>query len=370
MTERVPLFVTRPTLPPLAEMVPLLEQIWQSRTLTNYGPIHCRLEDALCRHLGVEHISLVANATLGLILSLACLGRGEEIITTPFSFVATCHSIWWARCKAVFADVDPVTLNIDPAAVERQITPRTRAILAVHCFGVPCDVAALRAIADRHGLALIYDAAHAFGVRKDGRSILEHGDLSILSFHATKVFNTIEGGAVIARDRETKNRIDRLCNFGIQDEATIPDIGMNAKLSELHAAAGLALLPHVDAAIEARGRVSRRYWTGLQGVPGIRCLCAPDLPGHNHHAFPIIVEDAYPIDRDELYTRLRAHDIFARRYFHPLIADLPTYRDLPSSQPDQLPVARDAARRVLCLPMYPDLDADNQQRVIDLIRSQ
>ena len=369
MTDRDPLYVTRATLPPIGELLPLLEQIWQSRILSNFGSIHRQLEAALSRHLGIEHLTLVANATLGLILSLLHLGAKSEIITTPFSFVASAHAIHWARARPVFADIDPITLNLDPSSVERQITPETRCILAVHCFGNPCDVAELKAVAERHGLLLVYDAAHAFGVKESGRSVLHHGDLSVLSFHATKVFNTAEGGAIVSRDRETKLALDRLCNFGIADETSIPEIGLNAKLSELHAALGLAMLPHVDAAIAARSIVARRYWDQLMGVEGIRCLCSPDQPGRNHYAFPIIVEERYPLTRDALYVRLQQQNIYARRYFHPLISDLPMYRNVPTAQPRELPIARDAAARILCLPMYPDLASVDQQKIIDIIRA-
>lgn len=372
MTSRKPLFVTRPTLPPLSDLMPMLEEIWQSRILTNYGPLHRRFETALTQYLGVDHLSIVTNATLGLIVALRHVlrnaGAGAEVITTPFSFVASSHSILWAGAKPVFADIDPVTLNIDPAEVERRITPATKAILAVHCFGIPCDVAGLRAVAERHRLPLVYDAAHAFGVQVDGKSVLRHGDLSVLSFHATKMFNTVEGGAIVSRDQDTKIALDRLGNFGIADETSIPEVGMNTKMGELHAALGLAQLPHIAAAIEARRVVNTRYWEQFRDVPGIRCLCAPDRPGHNQYMFPILVEAAYPLSRDELYSRLRVYDIHARRYFHPLISDLPMYRENPSAQPALLPIARDAAARVLCLPLYPDLDAADQQRVIDLIR--
>ncbi len=369
MSSRDPLFVTRPTLPPFEEVQPALEKIWQSRLLTNGGPFLQRFEQALAGHLGVAHISLVANATLGTVLAMRQAGiTGGEVVTTPFSFVATSHAIRWAGAEPVFADIDPVTLNLDPASAAAAITPRTRAILAVHCFGVPCDTAGLASVARDHGLPLFYDAAHAFGVRDGAESVLSHGDASVLSFHATKVFNTLEGGAVILPDRGAKLALDRLANHGIEDEETIPDLGMNAKMNEISAAIGLAQLPHVSDDIAARAEVARRYWDGLSGVAGIRCLCPPARPGQNHYAFPILVGPDYPWTRGRLIEHLKADGILARRYFYPLISDLPLYRDLPSSAPEGLPVARRAAEEVLCLPIFPDLAKADQARVIDVVR--
>lgn len=366
-TKRPQVFVTRPILPPLADLQPLLEEIWSTRILSNNGPILRRFESALSAYLGVEHISIVNNASIGLLLSLRHFGIAQEVITPPFSFIATSHAIRWAGAEPVFADIDPVTLNLDPAAVEAAITPRTQAILAVHCYGVPCDTTALAAIAKKHGLKLIYDAAHAFGVRRGGRPVVAEGDLSILSFHATKVFNSFEGGAIISPDRETKLALDRLGNYGIVDEVTILETGLNTKMSELNAAVGLALLPQMDAAIAARNRVATRYWEALSQTQGLRCLCPPKQEGHNSYAFPILVGKGYPLSRDGLYQRLRDQDLFARRYFYPLISDMPMYRDLPSAAPEGLPVARRAAEEVLCLPLYPDLDPIDQERIIDVV---
>jgi dTDP-4-amino-4,6-dideoxygalactose transaminase len=345
----------------------LLTEIWETRILSNNGPILRRFESALAAYLGVEHISIVNNASIGLLLSLRHLSIAGEVITPPFSFVATSHAIRWAGAEPVFADIDPVTLNLDPAAVEAAITPRTEAILAVHCYGIPCDTAALSAIARRHGLKLIYDAAHAFGVRHSGRPIVAEGDLSVLSFHATKVFNSFEGGAIISPDRETKVALDRLGNYGILDEVTVLETGLNTKMSELNAAVGLALLPQMDAAIAARDRISTRYWEALSQIPGLRCLCPPGQQGHNSYAFPILVGEAYPLTRDGLYQRLRKEDLFARRYFYPLISDMPMYRDLPSAAVDRLHVARRAAEQILCLPLYPDLESIDQERIIDVV---
>jgi dTDP-4-amino-4,6-dideoxygalactose transaminase len=369
MASRPPVYVTKPILPPLEAVVPLLEEIWESVILTNNGPLLRRFEAALGAYLGVPHLSIVANATLGLLLALRHKAITQEVITTPFSFSATGHVIRWAGAEPVFADIDPVTLNLDPASVERQITPRTQAILAVHCYGTPCDTAALERIAERHGLALIYDAAHAFGARTPDGPLCAAGDLSVLSFHATKVFNTFEGGVIVAPDRATKLALDRLGNFGIEDEETIPEAGINAKMSELGAAVGLALLPHVDDAIAARGRVAERYSAGLADVAGVRCVCPPGRAGHNNYAFPILLGPDYPLSRADLLARLRDANIFARRYFYPLISDLPMYRDLPSAAPEGLPVARDAAARVLCLPIYPDLEEDDQMRIIEIVRA-
>ncbi len=366
-----PIYVTRPSIPPLSDMLPLLTQIWESRTLTNNGPVLQRFEAALADYLGVAHISLVANATLGTVLAMQQAGlTAGEVITTPFSFVATAHAVRIAGATPVFADIDPVTLNLDPAKVEAMITPQTRAILPVHTFGTPCDVDGLAEVAARHGLKLLYDAAHAFGVQRDGQSILRHGDMSVLSFHATKVFNTFEGGAVIARDHETKLAIDRLANFGFADALTVEAIGTNAKMHELSAAVGLAQLCGIDDVLARRAAVAQRYADRFNGVPGLRCVCPTGVKGHNHYAFPILIGPDCRVDRDTLFVHLEAENIFARRYFYPLISDLTPYRSLPSADAAGLPVARDAADRILCLPLYPDLEPDSQDRIIDLVLAQ
>ncbi|MCU0906075.1 MAG: DegT/DnrJ/EryC1/StrS family aminotransferase [Rhodobacteraceae bacterium] len=361
-------FVTRPVLPPLESVLPYLEEIWQSRILSNGGPLVRRFETALAAYLGVEHISVVGNASLGLVLALRHHGITGEVITTPFSFVASSHAIRWAGAEPVFAEIDPITLNIDPASVEALITPRTEAILAVHCFGVPCDTAALAAIADRHGLKLIYDAAHAFGVRRDGHPVVASGDMSVISLHATKVFNTFEGGAIVCPDRATKEAIDRLGNYGILDEVNVIETGLNTKMSELNAAVGLALLPRIDDAILARALRGERYWDALCQTEGLRCVCPPRVPGHNSYAFPVLVGEGYPMTRDALHQRLLRDGIHARRYFYPLISDMPMYRDLPSAMRERLPIAVRTADQVLCLPLYPDLDLSDQDRIIDIVR--
>lgn len=345
-----------------------LAEIWDSRVVTNRGPILRRFEAALERFLDVPQVSLVANATLGCMVALRALGldRGE-IVTPGFSFVATAHAARWVGLDPVFADIDPVTLNIDPEDVTRCITPRTRAILPVHCYANPCDTEALAAIAARHDIPVIYDAAHCFGASDAGGSLLRHGDLSVVSFHATKVFSTFEGGAIVSHDPEVKQAVDRLCNYGIVDETRIESLGLNAKMSEVHAALGLAQLPRVTDDIAARRQIARRYWQALHDLPGIRPVCPPDRPGQNGYSFPILVGPDYPLARDALYQDLRDNGIHARRYFHPVLADLPMYRDRPCPGDRPLPHARQAAEQVLCLPLYPDLDPAAQDRIIDRI---
>ncbi len=365
---QAPIYVTQPEMPPLADFVASLEQIWERKHLTNGGPFHQQLEEALCAHLGVEHISLFANGTLGLMTALQVLGISGEVITTPYSFVATTHALTWNGLQPVFADVDPVTLNLDPDRIEAAITPRTRAIMPVHCYGTPCDVERIEAIARKHGLKVIYDAAHAFGVRRNGKSILRYGDLSVLSFHATKVFNTLEGGAIVCRDAAMKQHIDRMKNFGIADEVTVVAAGINGKMNEVSAAYGLLQLKGVDAAIEKRGKVAARYRELLAGVPGIALMPAPDHAA-NFSYFPILVRDGYPLGRDGLYQKLRDANIHARRYFFPLISELAMYHDLPSAASDNLPAASIAAQQVLCLPIYPALDERDVDRIAAIVRA-
>jgi dTDP-4-amino-4,6-dideoxygalactose transaminase/predicted O-linked N-acetylglucosamine transferase (SPINDLY family) len=362
-----PIYVTQPDMPKLEDFVASLEQIWDSKCLTNGGSFHQRLEQALCQHLGVEHISLFANGTLALMTALQALCIEGEVITTPYSFAATTHALTWNRLQPVFADIDPKTFNLDPERIEAAITPRTRAIMPVHCYGTPCDVERIEAIARKHDLKVIYDAAHAFGVRQDGQSILRHGDLSVLSFHATKVFNTIEGGAIVCRDAATKRHIDHLKNFGIADEVTVVAAGINGKMNEVSAAYGLLELQRVDSAIEKRGQVTALYRRLLDGVPGITCPAEPQHEA-NFGYFPILVGDDYPLGRDGLYQKLRDAGIHARRYFHPLISEFPMYRTLSSATPDNLPYAVTAARQVLCLPIYPALEAQDIERIAALIR--
>jgi dTDP-4-amino-4,6-dideoxygalactose transaminase len=365
-----PIYVTRPALPPLSELLPMLEEIWRNRMLTNFGPIHQRFEKQLAAYLSVEHMSLVANATLGLILAAMHLELAGEVITTPFSFVATGHALLWAGVRPVFVDIDRHTMNIDPGRIERAITPRTKAILAVHCFGHACDVTAIKAIAERHGLKVIYDAAHAFGVRTtDGASILSHGDLSVVSFHATKVFNSFEGGAVISPAAASKQAIDRLANYGIVDESTIDALGLNAKMSEVHAAMGLAQLAHVETQLAARRRVDQRYRELLADVPGVVPLRCPEGQTRNYYAFPVLIGPEFRCSRDELLARLRTQGVNARRYFYPLLPDLPMYRQFADTANDPLDIARDVSARILCLPMYADLADHDVLRIVQAIRT-
>jgi dTDP-4-amino-4,6-dideoxygalactose transaminase len=359
-----PIYVTQPELPPLGELVPLLEEIWERRVLTNGGPLHERFRHAVAGHLGLRHVALFNNATSALIAALRQQGVSGEVITTPFSFAASAHSIAWCGAVPVFADIEPRRLNLDPAAVERAITPRTTAILPVHCYGHPCDVAALADIARRHGLRLIYDAAHAFGVTLAGRSLLQHGDLSVVSFHATKVFNTFEGGAVIAPDETCIAQLDRLRNFGIVDEATIESVGFNGKMSEFNAAVGLLQLRRAHDVISRRREVARRYVAALQTIEGIRPVESGNDEGHNFAYFPVLVDRPYPLTSGELVKNLAGKGIHCRRYFHPLLSDLPLY----GGPVDSLPVARWAAQRIVCLPIYPSLGEEAQRRIIDALR--
>ena len=362
------IYVTQPFMPPLKEFMPYLEEIWANKVLTNGGPFHQQLEDALCEHLGVKHVSLFSNGTLALITALQSLRITGEVLTTPYSFVATAHSLLWHGNKPVFVDVDAATLNMDPARIEAAITPQTTAIMPVHCYGNPCDVDAIQAIADRYNLRVIYDAAHAFGVQCHCGSVLNHGDLSVLSFHATKVFNTFEGGAIVCHDAKTKQRIDRLKNFGFVDEVTVVAPGINAKMSEINAAFGLLQLKHLPGILSRRAEIDANYRRQLAEVTGILCVAPAGQVVSNHAYFPILVGPGYPQSRDALYQKLKDHGIHARRYFYPLISDFPMYRGLPSAQRSGLPVAAAASDRVLCLPIYPALRPDEQQRVIDVIR--
>jgi dTDP-4-amino-4,6-dideoxygalactose transaminase len=365
-----PIYVTRPDLPSLEEFIPYLREIWDSKILTNGGPFHQQFERKLCEHLGVQHIALFANATIGLVTALQALRITGEVITTPYSFVATAHSLLWNGIKPVFVDIDPVTLNLDPTKLEAAITPQTTAIMPVHCYGHPCDVDRIRAIADTYGLKVIYDAAHAFGVQCHCGSVLTHGDLSVLSFHATKVFTTFEGGAIICPDEKTRQRINYLKNFGFADEVTVVAPGINGKMSEFNAALGLLQLKGQARALANRKAIDERYRAGLKDMPGIRCVQAGAEIKSNYAYFPILIQPDYPLSRDALYRRFRDMNIFVRRYFYPLISDFPMYRGLPSAAHDNLPVARRVSQQVLCLPIYPDLPPEQVDRVLDLLRKQ
>jgi dTDP-4-amino-4,6-dideoxygalactose transaminase len=362
-----PIYVTQPFLPPLHEFQPYLEQIWESKWLTNGGPFHQELEKKLADYLGVEHLSLFANGTLALVTALQTLRITGEVITTPFSFVASTHSLLWNGIKPVFVDIHPDTFNLDPEKIEAAITPSTTAIMPVHVYGRPCDVEKIQKIADIYGLKVIYDAAHAFGVSYNGESLLKHGDLSTLSFHATKVFNTFEGGAIVCPDAKTKRRIDDLKNFGYNGEVTVVAPGINAKMNELQAAFGLLQLKHVDKAIDRRREIDAQYREQLLSLLGISFPALPADTIYNHAYFPILIEREYPLSRDELNDKLRQHGIFPRRYFYPLISEFPMYRGLPSAAQSNLPIARKMANKVLCLPIYPDLTKESITRIVSII---
>ena len=369
MSQEKPIYVTQPSLPPLEEFMPYLEQIWDNKILTNGGPYHQQLEQALCEYLGVEHLALFSNGTIALITALQALRITGEVITTPYSFVATSHSLLWNGIKPVFVDIDPATFNLDPARIEAAITPQTTAIMPVHCYGQPCDVEAIQRIADIYNLRVIYDAAHAFGVRTNQGSVLTHGDLSVLSFHATKVFNTFEGGAIVCPDAKTKQRIDHLKNFGFVNETTVVAPGINGKMSEINAAFGMLQLRHVDGAIARRREIDTQYRKGLAHVRGLRfgLNMGEHVRAPNFSYFPILVDPEYGLSRDALYDALKAEGIYARRYFYPLITDFPMYRGLPSAQRDNLPAATQAAARVLCLPIYPALTDADVERVVGIL---
>jgi len=362
--------VTSPLLSPLEEFIPYLQDIWEKKWLTNNGYYHNELEKALCEYLDVEYLSLFTNGTLPLITALQAMRITGEVITTPYSFVATAHSIWWNGLKPVFVDVDEKTGNINPELIERAITPQTTAIKPVHVYGNPCDVQAIQDIADRYGLSIIYDAAHAFGVKINGESILNFGDMSSLSFHATKTYNTVEGGALVVKDAKTKKRIDYLKNFGFADEVTVVAPGINSKMDEIRAAFGLLNLKQIDSAICNRKKITEKYRELLHGVNGITHF--NDMPGvtHNYSYFPVFVnEDKYGMSRDALYEKLKQNNINGRRYFYPLISDFPVYRGLPSSVPELLPVAQKMAKEVICLPIYADLDMEDVERVVNVIKN-
>lgn len=369
MSDNKQITVTSPLLPSLEELNRYLEDIWSRKWITNNGEYHQRLEKDLAEYLKVPYVSLFTNGTLPLITALQALHITGEVITSPYSFVATTHSIWWNGATPVFVDIDPSTGNMDPNCIEAAITPRTTAIMPVHVYGKPCDTKAIQAIADKYGLKVIYDAAHAFGVEVNGESILNAGDMSTLSFHATKVFNTIEGGAMVMKDAETKRRIDYLKNFGFAGETEVVGPGINSKMDEVRAAYGLCELKIVDAAIEARHQVAIRYREALRDVPGITFF--DDMPGvrHNYSYFPIFIdEEKYGCGRDELYFRMKEHNVLGRRYFYPLISTFSTYCGLPSARPENLPRAHKMADSVICLPMHHALSEEDVERVVELIK--
>jgi dTDP-4-amino-4,6-dideoxygalactose transaminase len=352
----------------LDDFIPYLKDIWNRKWLTNNGYYHQELENALCEYLKVPYISLFTNGTLPLITALQALRITGEVITTPFSFVATTHSLWWNGIKPVFVDIDPVTCNIDPNKIEMAITPKTTAIMPVHVYGYPCDMEKIQTMADKYGLKVIYDAAHAFGVEINGKSILEAGDMSTLSFHATKVFNTIEGGALVCGDEQTKKRIDYLKNFGFAGETTVVAPGINGKMDEVRSAYGLLNLKQADKAIENRQQTANQYRAALKNVQGISFM--EDIEGvrHNHSYFPIFIdEEQYGMTRDEIYFKMKENNILSRRYFYPLISTFSTYRGLESAKPENLPVATKIADSVICLPMYSGLRKNDVCQIINCI---
>lgn len=369
MSNEKQITVTSPLLPSLDEFQGLLKEIWDSKWITNNGQFHRQLEKELAEYLKVPYISLFTNGTLPLITALQALRITGEVITTPYSFVATTHSLWWNGIKPVFVDVDPANCSLDPNKIEAAITPKTTAIMPVHCYGKPCDTRAIQEIADKYGLKVIYDAAHAFGVEVDGESILNAGDMSTLSFHATKVYNTIEGGAMVMKDEQTKKRIDYLKNFGFANETTVVAPGINSKMDEVRAAYGILNLRQVDAAIEARRKVAKRYRDALREVEGVTFF--DDMPGvrHNYSYFPVFIDaEKFGRTRDELYFEMREANVLGRRYFFPLISEFSTYRGLPSATRENLPEAYRLADTVLCLPMHHELSDEDIERVLSFFK--
>ena len=370
--------VTSPLLPDLGEFNELLKDIWESKWITNMGQFHKQLEKALAEYLHVPYVCLFTNGTLPLMTALQALRITGEVITTPYSFVATTHSIWWNHCKPVFVDIDPRTGNMDPDKIEAAITPATTCIMPVHVYGKPCDTKRIQEIADKYGLKIIYDAAHAFGVEVPAEQygldaydenglagIMNAGDMSTLSFHATKVFNTVEGGALVVHDEKTKKRIDNLKNFGITDDVTVIAPGINGKMDELRSAYGLLNLKQVDSAIESRHQVAIKYRETLRSVDGITFW--DDMPGvrHNYSYFPIFIDaEKFGMSRDELFFKMREQNVWSRRYFYPLISNFPTYSGLPSANKENLPLGNMMADEVLCLPMHHALSEEDIQRIL------
>ena len=364
-----PIYVTSPLLPSLEDFTFLLKEIWESKMLTNNGNFHQKLEEELAKYLKVPYLSLFTNGTLPLITALQAMRITGEVITTPFSFVATTHSLWWNGIKPVFVDIEPETCNLDPSKIEAAITPRTTAIMPVHVYGKPCKTKEIQEIANKYGLKVIYDAAHAFGVEINGESILNFGDMATLSFHATKVYNTLEGGALVVHDEQTKKRIDYLKNFGFASETEVVAPGINSKVDEVRAAYGLLNLKQVDHAINSRRKVAIRYRDELQGVKGITFF--NDTPGvrHNYSYFPIFINaEEYGMTRDELYFKMKEYNVFGRRYFYPLISTFSTYRGLESANPENLPIATQMANRVICLPMHHALSENEVEYILQIIK--
>lgn len=369
-TKNEQIFVTKPFLPPLEKLIPYLEKIWDNHILTNNGPFHNEFEQTLAEYLGVKYVSLFSNGTLALMTALQTLNITGEVITTPFSFVATTHALWWNNIKPIFVDIEPKTFNLNPDKIERAITSKTTAILPVHVYGNPCNIERIKRIAERHKLKVIYDAAHAFGVRIGGTSVANFGDLSVLSFHATKVFNTFEGGAIICHDEGTKNKIDQLKNFGIIDETIVVSLGVNAKMNEFQAALGLLQLKYIDEEIGIRKLITKTYRAALGDISGITFILDQPEVKHNYAYFPILINaKKFGKTRDEVYEELKANKVFSRRYFYPLISQFPMYSYLESSMPGNLKVAEKVTTEVLCLPIYPDLDISDVSYICEIINN-
>ncbi len=367
INNNTPIFVTQPTLPSLDEFVKSLEEIWESKWLTNNGKFHQELESELCKYLGVKYCSLFSNGTLALIVGLQSLRITGEVITTPYSFVATTHSLHWNGIKPVFCDINEHDFNINPNKIEALITPQTTAILPVHVYGNPCNFEKIGKIADTYGLKVLYDAAHAFGVNINGQSILNNGDMSILSFHATKVFSTIEGGAIITNDKKLKERIDYLKNFGFADEVTVVAPGINAKMNEVQAAFGLLHLKNIESEILKRKAIAITYRNQLENINGIKTYNDFEGVKHNYSYFPVLIQKDFHKTRNEVYQLLKEHNIFSRRYFYPLISQFPTYKELPSSSSNNLPIAEKITEEILCLPIYGDLKPEQVDKIVQLI---
>ena len=361
-------FVTQPHLPPLEDFIPYLEEIWDNKWLTNNGPLHKRLEEQLATYLGVNYVSLFCNGMAALQTTINCLQLSGEVITTPFTFVATTHAIALHGCTPVFCDIDPETFNIDTDKIEALITEKTTAIIAVHVYGRPCDTKKIEEIARRHNLKVIYDAAHAFAIKDKGESILNKGDLSMLSFHATKVFSTLEGGAIISHDLETKTRIDQLKNFGIQNEESTLNIAGNGKMNEVQAAFGLMQLGLIDEQISKRRRIAQTYRELFLNIEGIHVLDDMDGVDHNYGYFPITINRDFSMSRDDLYEQLKSKGFHARKYFYPLVNEFPPYRHLESAKKGKLPNADKVANQILCLPIFPDLTLDVVGEIVAAIK--
>ncbi|NWF49030.1 MAG: DegT/DnrJ/EryC1/StrS family aminotransferase [Ignavibacteriaceae bacterium] len=364
------IYVTRPNLPPLEKLHPYLEQIWQNKILTNNGPFHQQFEKELAKYFNVEHINLFANATLALVVGLQALRITGEVITTPFSFVATTHALKWNGITPVFCDIEEKTMNIDPTKIEALITPKTTAIMPVHVYGHPCDTEAIQDIADKYGLKVIYDAAHAFGIKMKNKNLLLEGDMSVLSFHGTKLFTTFEGGAIISKDEKLKKRIDYLKNFGFADELTVIAPGINGKMNEFQSVIGLLSLEIVEEEIANRKKAAETYFEKLKDIKGIKVFNNFDGYDYNYAYLPVLIdENEFGASREKLYDELKKHNIYARRYFYPLISNMPTYRSLPSAGKENLPVANKIGEQVLCLPIYGALEVETISKVIGIIEN-